>query len=75
MTKRIKLKVVPQPHEGLRTIFATDDKDMLVKGMELETYTCGNCEFVLTENIIPNTYKDIIFKCPSCKSYNELTNE
>jgi len=33
MTKRIKLKVVPQPHEGLRTIFATDDKDMLVKGI------------------------------------------
>ena len=75
MTKRIKLKVVPQPHEGLHTIFATDDKDMLVKGIELETYTCGNCEFVLAENIIPNTYKDIIFKCPSCKSYNELTNE
>ncbi|MDQ2684829.1 MAG: hypothetical protein M3Y25_03170 [Thermoproteota archaeon] len=75
MTKRIKLNVISQPHEVSRTIFTTDDNDSLVKGIELETYTCGNCEFVLAENIIPNTYKDIVFQCPSCKSYNELNNE
>jgi phage FluMu protein Com len=72
MTKMIKLNIIPTPQEGLRTIFSTHDKDSLVKGIELETYTCGNCEFVLAENIIPNTYNDIVFQCPSCKSYNEV---
>lgn len=74
MTKRIKLKVIPQPAEGSRKLFTTHDKDSLVKGIELVTYTCGNCDFVLAENVIPNTYTDIVFQCPSCKSYNEITN-
>jgi hypothetical protein len=75
MTRKIKLTVISPPSEGSRTVFATHDKDSLVKGMELETYVCGNCEFDLAENIIPNTYNDIVFQCPSCKSYNELTHE
>ncbi|MGD9534568.1 MAG: hypothetical protein AB7V56_12470 [Candidatus Nitrosocosmicus sp.] len=74
MTKKVKLNVISPPAEGSRIIFATHDKDSLVKGIELETYTCGNCEFVLAENIIPNTYNDIVFQCPSCKSYNEIAN-
>lgn len=74
MTKKVKLNVISPPAEGSRTIFATHDKDSLVKGIELETYTCGNCEFVLAENIIPNTYNDIVFQCPSCKSCNEIAN-
>ena len=75
MTKRIKLKAIPQPIEGSRTIFAIHDMDSLVKGIELETYSCGNCEFVLAENIIPNTYNNIVFQCPSCKSYNEIPDK
>jgi phage FluMu protein Com len=75
MTKRIKLDVISTPSEGSRKIFATPDKDSLVKGIELETYLCGNCEFVLAENVIPDIYNDIVFECPSCKSYNEITNE
>ena len=74
MTKKVKLNVISPPAEGSKTIFATRDKDSLVKGIELETYTCGNCEFILAENIIPNTYNDIVFQCPSCKSYNEIAN-
>jgi len=75
MTKTIKLNVISKPSEGSRTIFTTHDDDSLVKGIELETYTCGNCEFVIAENIVPNTYTDIVFQCPSCKSYNEISNE
>ena len=43
--------------------------------VELETYTCGNCEFVLAENIIANTYDDTVYKYPSCESYNEIANK
>ncbi|WP_458744505.1 hypothetical protein [Candidatus Nitrosocosmicus sp. T] len=75
MTKRIKLRAISQPPEGSRTVFATHDKDLLVKGMELETYTCGRCEFILAENIVPDTYNDIVFQCPSCKSYNKISKE
>lgn len=74
MTKKVKLNVISPPAEGSRTIFTTHDKDLLVKGIELETYTCGNCEFVLAENIIPDTYNNIVFQCPSCRSYNEIDN-
>ena len=75
MNRTIKLKVIPQPAKGSRTLFTTHDKDALVKGIELETYICEKCEFVLAENIVPNTYTDIVFQCPSCKSYNEISNE
>ena len=61
MTKRIKLKLFSPPPNESRTVFVTYDKD--TKGIELETYTCGNCEFVLAENIIANTYNDIVFQC------------
>ncbi len=62
MTRRIKLKVIPQPAEGSRTLFTTRDKDALVKGVEHEIYLGGNCEFVLAENVIPSTYTDIVFQ-------------
>lgn len=75
MIKQVKLKTIPLSSVNSRTIFATHDKDSLVKGIELETYTCGNCEFVLAENIVPNTYNGIVFQCPSCKSYNEIAND
>ena len=75
MAKRIKLKVIPQPKEGSKTIFTTGDKDSLVKGIELETYTCGNCDFVLAENVIPNNYDHIVFQCPLCKSFNNVSND
>lgn len=72
MTKRIELQVIRPPEEGTRVVFASRDKDLLVKGMELETYICGNCGFVLAENIFPNNYDNILFVCPDCKSYNEV---
>ena len=74
MVNKIKLKVIPPPKEGSKIIFSTGDKDSLVKGIEPETYTCGNCDFVLAENVIPNNYDDIVFQCPSCKSYNNVSD-
>ena len=74
MTKIVKLRVIPPPDEGTRTIFRTHDKDALVKGIELESLVCGNCEFVLVENVLACNQGDVVLQCPICKSYNEISN-
>ncbi len=74
MTKIVKLRVIPPPEKGTRTVFSTPDKDALVKGIELESLVCGNCEFVLVENVLAYNQEDVILQCPSCKSYNEISN-
>lgn len=74
MTKVVKLQVIPPPDEGTRTVFRTHDKDALVKGIELESLVCGNCEFVLVENVLAYNQGDVVLQCPSCKSYNEISN-
>jgi hypothetical protein len=74
MTKIIKLQVVSPSKVEKRTIFSTDDKAALVKGVELESHVCGCCGFVLAENVMTYNYRDIILQCPNCKSYNEAPN-
>ncbi len=74
MTKIVKLRVIPPPDEGTRTVFRTHDNDALVKGIELESLVCGNCEFVLVENVLAYNQGDVVLQCPSCKSYNEISN-
>lgn len=70
MTKIIKLNVIPPPSAKKKTIFTIDEKDVLIKGVELESHICGNCGFVLAENIMVYNYRDVILQCPNCKSYN-----
>lgn len=70
MTKIVRLHVIPEPNLGSKTIFAIDDKDVLIKGVELESHLCGCCGFVLAENIMVYNYRDVVLQCPSCKSYN-----
>jgi len=71
MTKIIKLQVISSPDVEKSVIFSTDDKDALVKGVELESHVCGCCGFVLAENVMTYDYHNIILQCPNCKSYNE----
>ena len=74
MAKIVKLRVIDPPLEGTRTVFTTHDKDALVKGVDLESLVCGSCGFVLVENVIAYNPGDIVLQCPSCKSYNEISN-
>jgi|SoiMethySBSTD1v2_1073268.scaffolds.fasta_scaffold220706_3 hypothetical protein len=74
VTKIVKLRVIPPPIEGTRTVFKTHDKDALVKGIELESLICGNCEFVLVENVLAYNQGDVVLQCPKCKSFNEISN-
>jgi hypothetical protein len=69
-TKIVKLQVISPPNTETKTIFTMDDKDVLFKGITLESHICGYCGFVLAENVMVYNYRDIILQCPSCKSYN-----
>ncbi|WP_148685853.1 hypothetical protein [Candidatus Nitrosocosmicus hydrocola] len=74
MTKIVKLHVIPPPSAETKTIFSIDDKDVLIKGVELESHLCGSCGFVLAENIMVYNYRDVVLQCPNCKSYNGAPN-
>ncbi|WP_458719270.1 hypothetical protein [Candidatus Nitrosocosmicus sp. R] len=52
MTKIINLQVMSPSNVEKRMIFSTDDKDALVKGVELETHACGCCGFVSADLLI-----------------------
>lgn len=74
MTKIVKLRVIAPPPKGTRTVFTTRDIDALVKGVDLESLICGKCGFVLVKNVINYNPGDVVLQCPSCKSYNEISN-
>lgn len=75
MSKNISLEIIAPSETKRKIIFSTDDKTPLIKGLELENYMCGSCGFILAENIIPNSYKDLILQCPNCKSLNDIPYE
>ena len=71
MSKIIKLEDVPPPKYGTKRIFSTNDKNPLIRGFELESHVCGQCGFVLAENVIMYNYSDKVLQCPNCNSYND----
>ena len=71
MTKIIRLQFISQSNVKKRIVFSTNDKDALVKGVELESHVCGCGGFILAENVMTYNYRDIILQCPNCKSYND----
>lgn len=72
MSKIVNLGIIDKSKVKNKVIFSTQDVNPLIKGMELENYNCGNCGFLLAENVIPNSIKNIIIECPKCKSYNDI---
>jgi predicted nucleic acid-binding Zn-ribbon protein len=73
VTKIIRLQVISHFNVNKRIVFSTNDKDALVKGVELESHVCGCCGFILAENVMTYNYRDIILQCPNCKAYNEAS--
>lgn len=73
--KKIKLQGISPSSKEIKTIFSTPDRDALIKGIELESHICGNCGFVLAENVMVYNYHDLILECPICNSYNEASKK
>jgi predicted nucleic acid-binding Zn-ribbon protein len=81
-SKNIKLKVVPKPapktravldlnSEGITDFSGADagEKDINVVRVN---YVCGHCNSIIAENIKDGALKDVVVKCNSCGSYNEV---
>lgn len=75
MSKNISLEIVKPSSIREKVVFSTHDTDSLIKGLDLENYLCGNCGFILAENVIPYSYKNLILQCPKCKSFNDIPSE
>lgn len=67
----IKLPIIPKPAAGTRAVFQGKAKPF-IKGTGDINYLCGNCAEILLQGVRPDQVKNIVFRCPSCGSYNDL---
>ncbi len=67
-----KTKLIPEPAEGTRTVLATTVTP-LIKGEGEYSYACGKCGVLLVESVSFGQISNIVFKCPNCGSFSELT--
>lgn len=75
--EKIRLKIVPQPVEGMATVFTkgdSDNKDPFFKGDGSYKFSCGFCDHILVQGTEFNQFNGIIFQCPRCKKYNISNN-
>jgi hypothetical protein len=75
---QVTLKVVEPPPEGsTATILVQQDASApVVTGHgeipDAADYLCGKCGNVLAEYVRPNQFKNIVFYCKKCSSYNRV---
>ena len=68
----IKLEIIPEPEVGTRAVLKIDKISAIIVGTGSNNYICGNCDFVLAEKINEGQFNDIVLRCPSCSSYNNM---
>lgn len=70
-----KMKVIPKPKEGTRTVFEKKGNNEkippFIKGTGDLYLLCGYCETVLCESVNSGQIRGIVFKCPVCNNYND----
>ena len=66
-----KLKIVPEPELGTRTVFVGKILPFL-KGSGDLNLLCGNCKAILAKRINEGQVRNIVIQCPICKFYNEI---
>jgi ribosomal protein S27E len=70
---KVKLRTIPMPAEGTRTVLELQGKFPAFKGKGDTDLVCGNCGQVLVEGMGGDAViKNIVIKCPNCGNYNEL---
>jgi DNA-directed RNA polymerase subunit RPC12/RpoP len=67
-----KLKTVPEPKKGTKTVYASKTLPVIKSKGGKTTYLCGSCGAKIGETIIEGKFKDVVLKCPTCSLYNEV---
>ena len=71
-----KLKVIPKPKEGTRTVFVRKPNEKsfstYFNGKGDLNLICGYCETMLCEGINAGQIRNIVLQCPVCNNYNEI---
>jgi len=66
-----KLKIVTEPKEGAK-LFSSKTLPVIKSKGGKTTYLCGNCGAKIGETIIEGKFKNVVLKCPTCNSFNEV---
>jgi DNA-directed RNA polymerase subunit RPC12/RpoP len=67
-----KLKIVSEPQQGTKTVFASKTLPVIKSKGGNTTYLCGNCGAKIGETIIEGKFKNVVLKCPNCSQFNEV---
>ncbi len=67
----VKLKIIPEPKEGTRTVLAPDGPFPALKAHGTVNYICGSCGQLLLEGMERDGVQNIVIKCGKCGKYNE----
>ncbi len=66
-----KMWLVPEASIEKRTVLETTTLP-LFEGKGATNYLCGNCGAILVKNVQQKQIKNLVFKCPICKFFNEI---
>lgn len=67
------LRVIPEPHDSIKTIFAPDGENtVVVYGPDKNhDYICGRCSAPLIVGMELRQIGDVVVKCAACGAFNE----
>ena len=70
-----EMKVIPEPAKDMRAVLMRENQEgPLIQGEGDLTYLCGSCGFALLKDMDNGrVFVDVVFKCPSCESFNEIS--
>jgi hypothetical protein len=70
---KVPLKIIPEPEPNTRTVFLLQGLFPAFKGEGDIDKVCGNCGLILLEGVGRGIeIRNLVIRCPKCKSYNEL---
>jgi len=70
---RVPLKIIPEPEPDTRSVLIPKGLFPVFRGQKNIDKVCGNCGFLLLEGVGTGIeIRNIVIRCPKCKSYNEL---
>lgn len=70
---RIALRVIPEPHDSIKTLFAHDGENTVVVygPAKNHDYVCGVCAVTLIVGMQPEEIANLVVKCAACGAFNE----